>query len=70
MLADFMRMRGVFAQDDYKAPTSWRAIIIVALLVIPVPCVLAVRSGSRLCKNAEFQKSDEDFPAQFLFLSK
>jgi Mn2+/Fe2+ NRAMP family transporter len=36
MLADFMRLQGVFERDDYKARTRWRDIFIVVLTIIPV----------------------------------
>jgi Mn2+/Fe2+ NRAMP family transporter len=36
MFADFMRLQGAFAHDDYKARTRWRDIFIVVLMVIPV----------------------------------
>lgn len=36
MLADFLRLQGVFEHDDFKARTRWRDIFIVVLTVIPV----------------------------------
>lgn len=36
MLADFMRLMGVFEHDDFKARTRWRDIFVVVLTVIPV----------------------------------
>ena len=36
MLADFMRLHGVFERDDYKARCRWRDIFIVVLTIIPV----------------------------------
>jgi amino acid transporter len=36
MFADFMRLQGAYAHDDYKARTRWRDIFIVVLMVIPV----------------------------------
>jgi amino acid transporter len=36
MFADFMRLRGAYQHDDFKARTRWRDIFIVVLAVIPV----------------------------------
>jgi hypothetical protein len=36
MFADFMRLQGAFAHDDYKARIRWRDIFIVILVLVPV----------------------------------